>query len=545
MNRWNLVLVVGLLLHAGAALAADRYALLVGVANYDHPELRKPLLKYTINDATAMSILLSEMGYKTTLMVDGSKIPLLLPTKAKIEAQMLRILRGAKPGDSILIGLSGHGLQFGKEGYFCASDTRPFRDETATMVSISSIYNQLERSNAEFKVLLVDACRNDPTPGKSPGITDVPSPKGVAALLSCSRGQKSFEDDEHKHGVFFRYVLDGLRGEAANKRGEVTFEGLSAHVRSAVPSRVYELFPLQKPDQSPNLKADLEGVPPVLAKLELTPPKQNLEGTRPGEERADNGLQLAMCWIPPGQFKMGSPKSEEERIEYENQVDVTISRGFWMGKYEVTQGEWEKLMGSNPSWFSRRGGGKDEVAGEDTSRFPVENVSWDDTQRFCQALTGQEQAAGRLPLAWSYRLPTEAEWEYACRAGTTTPFHFGRSLNGDSANCQGSYPYGTSTKGPYIDRTTRAGSYVGNAWGLRDVHGNVWEWCQDSWDGTALLTGGRDPQSNIGEYRVARSGGLDSPPAFCRSANRDYHTPEDRVSNLGFRLVRGPSSPGQ
>ncbi len=547
MNRWNLVLAVGLMLHAGAALAADKYALLVGVANYQHPELRKPEpLKFTVNDVNELAKLLRPVGYRVTLLTDetATQDEKLRPTKSNVEAQLKAMLRQAKAGDSVLVAFTGHGLQFGQEAYYCPVDARPFADETDSLVSISLVYGQLEKSFADVKVLLVDACRNDPTPGRGrgPGISDVAPPKGVAALFSCSRGQRSFEHDSLRHGVFFHYVLEGLKHEAADRQGDVTFEGLSTYVRKMVPAKVHELFPDQKPNQLPNMKADLEGAPPVLARVEFGPTIDKMLGTRPGEERADNGLQMVMCWIPPGQFKMGSPASEEGRGEDEQQVDVTISRGFWLGKHEVTQGEWQRLMGSNPSYFSTTGDGKDRVTGEDTSRFPVETVSWDNVQQFCATLTSQDRAAGKLPATWVYRLPTEAEWEYACRAGTTTPFQFGRSLNGGEANCAGNYPYGTMTKGTYIQRTCRVGSYAGNAWGLRDMHGNVWEWCQDSWDGSALLPGGRDPLGKSGEYRVDRGGCWSSYPVVCRSADRSWSTPVSRDFYLGFRLVRGPSS---
>ena len=131
-----------------------------------------------------------------------------------------------------------------------------------------------------------------------------------------------------------------------------------------------------------------------------------------------------------------------------------------MGVYEVTQGEYEKVMGVNPSSFKT-------VSGQDTSRFPVEQVSWNDAVEFCQKLSAKDGV--------TYRLPTEAEWEYACRAGATTTFHFGGTLNGDKANVDGSNPYGTATKGPFLQRTTTGGSYPKNAFGLFDMHGNVWE----------------------------------------------------------------------
>ena len=168
-------------------------------------------------------------------------------------------------------------------------------------------------------------------------------------------------------------------------------------------------------------------------------------------ETFTNSIGMKLTLIPAGQFMMGSPDTEQGHFINEKLHRVQISKPFYMGTYTVTQREYEKVMQRNPSYFSVNGKGKDDVAGMDTSRFPVEQVSWYDAKEFCNTLSERE---GK-----TYRLPTEAEWEYACRAGTTTPFNFGSELNGTQANCYGSEPYGTTSSGPYLARTTKVGSY--------------------------------------------------------------------------------------
>jgi formylglycine-generating enzyme required for sulfatase activity len=249
-----------------------------------------------------------------------------------------------------------------------------------------------------------------------------------------------------------------------------------------------------------------------------------------------------LVWIPCGTFTMGSPDSEPARVPAEGpQTRVTLSQGIWMGKYEVTQGDYSAVTGSNPSAFTG-----------DASR-PVEQVSWNDAVAYCAALTARERAAGRLPAGYAYRLPTEAEWEYACRASTTTPFHYGSALRSGMADFLGHFEYPPcgatpsycfNAAGVYLRRTTAVGSYAPNAWGLHDMHGNVGEWCQDWW--SASLPGGSvtDPQGPpTGLGRVIRGGSWTGFAYHCRSAIRFDHDPAGGANYIGFRVVLAPGKP--
>src|SRR5262249_14127530 len=177
------------------------------------------------------------------------------------------------------------------------------------------------------------------------------------------------------------------------------------------------------------------------------------------------GMQLAL--IPPGTFLMGAPADEPGHFPNETpQHEVTLTRPFYLGLYPVTQRQYWTVTGTDPSHFdSRNDGGPNH---------PVEGVTWEDAVEFCRLLSFKEREAGRV-----YRLPTEAEWEYACRAGSTTPFAFGPGASSTQANFSGDHPYEEGAPGPYLQSTSAVGSYEPNAWGLYDMHGNVWEWCAD------------------------------------------------------------------
>jgi len=252
--------------------------------------------------------------------------------------------------------------------------------------------------------------------------------------------------------------------------------------------------------------------------------------TETAQKLITNSIGMKLALIPAGEFLMGSPEGEGDSDEHP-QHRVRITKPFYIGVYEVTQGEYERVTGTNPSNFKN-------VAGEDTSRFPVENVSWNRAVEFCRKLSmmPDEKSAGR-----TYRLPTEAEWEYACRAGTTTPFSFGSALNGCEANCDGDYPYGGADKGPFLQRTTRVGSYQPNAFGLYDMHGNVWEWCADWKDSSYYAQSPLNDPTGSSYFwdRVLRGGSWSYNASRCRSAYRNGYSPMYRRSNSGFRVVWG------
>jgi len=253
-----------------------------------------------------------------------------------------------------------------------------------------------------------------------------------------------------------------------------------------------------------------------------------------------------MVWIAPGAFVMGSPASEVQRNTNETQHTVTLSRGFYMSKHEVTQAEYLALMGSNPSRFTTQDGYGNPIS-PDLSR-PVEQVSWIDATNYCGQLTGQEQSAGRLPAGWAYRLPTESEWEYACRAGTASAFNFGNAIHGGMANFENRYEYDAGSGDlyvpnpvvPWLARTTAVGSYPPNAWGLHDLHGNVHEWCQD-WLGAYPAGSVTDPQGPASGFgHVFRGGSWDYWGRYHRSASRFSLAPSYRYNFLGFRVVLAP-----
>ena len=220
--------------------------------------------------------------------------------------------------------------------------------------------------------------------------------------------------------------------------------------------------------------------------------------TRPG------GATMELIYCPPGEFMMGSPASEVGRDDDEEQHRVKLTKGFWLGKYAVTQRQWKSVMGNDPSKWKG-------------DNLPVESVSWDDCQEFIGKVNKR--------LKCGARLPTEAEWEYACRAGTSTAYSWGNVLNGVKANCCGKYPCGTDVKGVYLERTVEVDKYAPNPWGFYCMHGNVGEWCSD-WYGYDYykFSPANDPRGpDSGTRRVMRGGGWDSFASFCRSAFRLGH----------------------
>jgi hypothetical protein len=237
-----------------------------------------------------------------------------------------------------------------------------------------------------------------------------------------------------------------------------------------------------------------------------------------------HGIRQVFRWIPPGEFLMGSPEDEPARDDDEDQHEVELTRGFWLADTACTQALWEAVMGGNPSRF-------------DGADRPVENVSWGDCREFFERAN---QAVPGLDL-W---FPTEAQWEYACRAGTATPFWFGNQVTPEQANYNGNYPYARGAKGKYREETVAVGSLPCNGWGLYEMHGNVLEWCSD-WFGSYAKGKTVDPRGpSKGGDRAPRGGSWISSAGGCRSASRSGLHPGDR-SDVGFRLSRGQAGRAQ
>jgi formylglycine-generating enzyme required for sulfatase activity len=231
-----------------------------------------------------------------------------------------------------------------------------------------------------------------------------------------------------------------------------------------------------------------------------------------------NSVGMKLVYIPPGEFIMGSPENEQHRRNNEKQHRVILTKGFWMGATEVTQRQWKTVMGNNPSKF-------------DGPDLPVERVSWNDAVEFGKKLSRKE---GKR-----YRLPTEAEWEYACRAATTTPFNTGKTISTDQANYNGKHTYDSGREGVFRKNTTPVAAFSPNAWALFDTHGNVYEWCADWYAKDCPTDAVTDPTGpGTGTSRVSRGGSWNARPRICRSAFRYGVLPDGLFDFIGFRVCR-------
>lgn len=548
--------------------------------------------------------------------------------RSTILQSLVATCKAERPKTGLIVAsFSSHGFTSNRQGFVMPSDgLRTLLEDTA--ISLTSVEQRLESSQAGHRLLLVDACQERLSEGARAGGTEggqamtadfaalLKKSTGQSKLASCGVGEYSYEHPQlggSGHGVFTYGVLMALRGgAAADEQGLVRLSSVASYVNHLVEDWTADQNRLRLPGdpvkkQSPSyfgpeaarelplakkagdlaaLAASVSRQPTTdaftnelrsqlaeaLLQLDLRQDadRELLAATRefvngktraavfapylrgeierrtapprpaPGAIRV-NSIGMKLAYIPAGEFWMGSPDEEAERSSSELRHRVQITKGFYLGQYEVTQGEYREVMRYDPSWFSPDGGGKAVVQGQDASRFPAENVSWENAVEFCRRLSARPEERA---LGLRYRLPTEAEWEYACRAGTSTPFHFGGVLNGDRANCDGNFPYGTNKTGVYLVRTARVGSYDPNAWGLYDMHGNVYEWCADWYDSDYYKTSPvADPRGpSEGSSRVLRGGNWGYTAGYCRSANRDWYVDSVRRYYLGFRVAAVPSS---
>lgn len=565
---------------ASPASAARKLAVVVGIDDYEN----LPDLTCAERDAGDMAAELETLGFVVARMRMAGPAGEPKPyTGGAILNQVEKMCKLAEPDGVLLFYFSGHGFE-GPDGhnYLCpygADRTRL----SVTGLDLDEVQKRLVNSGVKQRLLVVDMCRNEA--GKSGAgeeraftLRQFEKAQGTGLLFSTAPGSKSFEpvsgmrDDaggEIKNGLFTHYLLRGLRGEADRGRravrdGLVSFREVAYFVSDGL-----ALLAMRRSDleQTPYLKWDgtaedvlLRVLPePVVTPVAEAPPERPAvvptPTPTPAKPAADVGGRDVSAWgevlakspdpsvvtdaaarqkitasgwpwrvrdkqsgvvlvlVPAGEFMMGSPTGEEHRGREELQHRRVIRQEFYLGETEVTQAQWQRVMGSNPSQFP----------GSDN---PVENVSWDDLQPFLQK-TG-------------LRLPSEAEWEYACRAGTTTPFSFGATLATSQANYIGDFIYGPGRKGEYRGKTIAVGALAKNAWGLCDMHGNVKEWCQDLFADYPARGGDERASESSGALRVPRGGSWDSHPGDCRAARRYAEEPTYHSSYVGFRAARTP-----
>lgn len=583
------------------APAGDRYAFLVGVRQYDKTQLTS--LAYTEADVTALAEALKKAGYDEANIVlmtqtRGANNFRYLPSSQQIRKELDLLLGELSPDDTLLLAFSGHGVQFKDETsvYFCPMDAK--LAQRSTLLSLTDIYDALSdrrKCKAQTKVLLVDACRNDPQSRLSKaggeielepaGVQRQPDPPGgVAAFFSCSRGQKSYEHPELGHGIFANYVIEAFSGKGdLDKDGEISLAELEQY--SVKQTQRYVRVELGE-RQTPERRGTIRGLVP-LADLKtrsrppsVSSPKEMKRSVTPTAEKGElvtNSIGMKLKLIPAGEFLMGSGISA---LEVENrfkafgakadqfaqehpQHRVRIPDSLYVGIHEVTVGQFRSFV--NDATYRTEPEKKDvggygwntqkeyfEVGEQyswnntgfpQSDSHPVVNVTWNDAQAFCHWLSQKE---GR-----TYRLPTEAEWEYACRAGTDTLFWNGDDpeglakianvADGTAKAVFSSWTSCISAQDGYAF-SAPAGSYPANAFGLHDMHGNVWEWCGDgyrqNYTGQSTVVDPKGPLSS--PIRVLRGGSWNYEPNFVRSAYRKTAVAAYREAITGFRVVMEP-----
>jgi formylglycine-generating enzyme required for sulfatase activity len=518
----------------------------------------------------------------------GNENPRFLPTVRNTKREFALLARDRKPDDSMLVALSGHGITRtvklrdpdGREHpkpvpFFCPIDADI--DDPESLVSIDALYAELEASKAGVKVMLVDACRNDPTEGRTAAIPfrSEPPPPSVAALFACSNGEVAWDANDlgGGHGVFFHYVIEGLRSEAdLDHNRQITLAELTAYVQDKVPD--YVSFHRGK-RQMPLLLNNGGRITLLDLSRGIAAPEFLIGRV--------GGIRLKR--IPAGEFLMGSSKDEDKDASDDElpRHRVRITRPFYLGVTEVTVGQFRRVVESasyrtEAERDGKGGYGWNEQAKkfegrdpkynwkftgfEQTDDHPVVNVTWNDAIAFCNKLSEQEGlkpyygfGAGEKSGGDGYRLPTEAEWEYACRAGTTTRYQSGDDA--ETLATVGNVADGTlKAKGGMFSSwtaiaardsyvfTAPVGRFRANAFGLYDMHGNVWEWC---WDGYKADYYKESPEADPSgplqaSGRVIRGGSWYVIPRVCRSAYRVRSSPDRRDNDLGFRLARVQSA---
>jgi sulfatase modifying factor 1 len=575
-----------------------KLAVVVGVNRY----AKLSPLAYPEKDAKDLTTALQGLGFAVrTLTLDGQEPPFHAESILSVIAE---VCRDADPTDTVLIALSGHGFSEsgGKEGYFCAHYTDPEK-LTATGLSLDEVRRRLCASPAKQRMLIVDACRNVPGErgaSKRLEISEAFRAEGLGVLFSTAPGTVSQEPADGavlvdargrriENGVFTHYLLRGLEGEAdSNGDGWLTFRELAYHTWREVKGKTQNK---QKPylDWVGEAGGDFllrqvpvravaggpEVAPPVVAVPEPAaagpkPPSgckvaagaKVVDGVWDRIEHEASGIVLR--YVPPGEFTMGSPANEPDRQDNETQHRRVIEKGFYLGETEVTVGQWRRfaqasgyrtdaergvvVRDNRDGGYTLKPSGQDWEWHADASwenplpllpdyrledQHPVVQISWNDASKFCQH--------------HGLVLPSEAQWEWACRARSKTRYPWGAGEEGGErfanvADQAGKRRFSgwTRTQFGFDDGhalVAKVGSYEANRYGLKDMIGNVWEWCADGYQKDYPGDGATEAPA-AGASRVLRGGSWYDFPAGCRAANRSFSGPALRYDFIGFRAAR-------
>jgi sulfatase modifying factor 1 len=586
---------------------ADRYALLVGVTNYDKPELNTGL-KFPETDANELAKVFRSQGYTVDVLVGRDA------TLKAIRERLASFSKRGGNGGVVFVSLCGHGIEFedSKQSFFCPYDAemRTTRDADGkvlfdeqgrptqsmnpdSLISIDEVLIALGDSKASNRILVADCCRNDPNRarGRSFGssLTTQKLPLKTLLLLSCSAQERSYEHDHWNHGALTKCLLAELRGVP---RSQKTMGNVAEDVLPAVGKLVRATIG-DREIQTPRMLST--GRVELLFDKVHVPTDEATSSSLPKE--LVNSLGMQMKLIRPGEFLMGSQHSTDAlkklgfTVEFDSNDDelpqhrVAITKPFYMGAHEVTLGQFLHYYNADRENHrtdaerdGKGGSGIDLAVGEwadqqanyvpwntgwnkpveDFMNHPVVNVSWGDALEFCRWLTEKDRKTGKLDPEFEYLLPTEAQWEFACRGGSQVPriFHFGNdprllphfsNIGDKSAKLFfDKRNIGWSNYHPGEDGfvfTAPVGSYEPNNYGLHDMHGNIQEWCLDGYDRSAYTTRSKgrietvlDPFELNGIYRVLR-GGAWNDNEWNRTADRRWTEPWNRWESLGFRVA--------
>ncbi len=488
-----------------------RVALVIGNSAYARNPLTNP-----VNDAAAMTKALSGVGFDVITRTDVAQREM----NRAISQFGAKLSEAGKDAVGLLY-YAGHGLQVGGENYLIPIDAEIEReaDVATNGVNLNTVLRQMGDAGNRLNIVILDACRDNPFVTRSwrtqsTGLAEIRAASGTFIAFATAPGSVA-SDGSGKNGLYTEALLGALARPGIPI--ESTFKEVLRTVRDRSGGK-------QLPWTSSLLDGDFYFVPAsstgaTTAETGNPPPggRENSKSAKtavlPRASKAGEtfktGEGIELVFVPAGEFDMGSPATETGRESQEGPVHrVRLSKSFWIGKCEVTQAQWEAVMGNNPSHF------------KGCPDCPVEQVSWND----CRAFLDKLNAGGSIIR---YDLPTEAEWEYACRAGSTGPYALGK------------LDYAAWYDGNSGQKTHPVGTKAPNLWGIHDMHGNVWEWCADRFGGNYYATGQpNDPTGPLdGSRRVVRGGSWYVLAVNCRSAIRGGVTPDTTDYATGFRVV--------